>query len=123
LVGLAIDVFILELMKDWTKTVWKERRLTPAERMTKSYLLMDSYVVHLKKTYLASLSHHYNTKAGIVPAGMTPLLQGIDTHVNKSLKCLIKKKYKIWMREETPEYTKAGNKKGEFYDKISLFLF
>ena len=45
-------------------------------------------------------------------------MQGIDTHINKSLKGVLKKKYKEFMRSEEVEYTRGGNKKGPSYQQL-----
>ena len=66
----------------------------------------------------SSFSRHYKTICGVVPGGMTPLLQGIDTHINKPLKSVLKNKYRDFMRNGEVEYTSVGNKKGPSYQLL-----
>ena len=86
--------------------------------MKKAGILFDSYPAHTNSTVTGSLKQHYNTTVGVVPGGMTPLLQGIDTHINKSLKTDIKKKYRDFMRNGVVELTRGGNKKGPGYQLL-----
>ena len=106
-----------ELMNEWKREVWAKRQ-TPLQRMQKSVILFDSYGSHTQATILASFQRHYKTSCGVVPGGMTPLLQGIDTHVNKSLKSALKHRYKEFMRSGEVEFTKGGNKKGPSYQML-----
>ena len=85
-------------------------KITPLVRMKKAGILFDSYPAHTNSTV--------NTTVGLVPGGMTPLLQGIDTHINKSLKTDIKKKYRDFMRNGVVELTRGGNKKGPGYQLL-----
>ena len=79
---------------------------------------MDSYAAHIMPSILSIFQRHYKTKVGIVPGGMTPLLQGIDTHINKPFKAVIKTKYKEFMRSGEVEFTRGGNKKGPSYQTL-----
>ena len=105
------------LMNEWKREVWG-KRLTPMARMQKSVILFDSYGSHIAPPILASFQRHYKTTVGVVPGGMTPLLQGIDTHINKSLKSVLKQRYKEFMRSGEAEYTRGGNKKGPSYQQL-----
>jgi hypothetical protein len=104
-------------MNQWKREVWGVRQ-TPAERCKPAIILFDSYMVHIMAMIVASFHQHYRTKCGTVPGGMTPLLQGIDTHVNRPLKADLKNKYKKFMREECTEFTRGGNKKGPSYQQL-----
>ena len=104
-------------MNIWKREIWGTRQ-TPLIRMQKSVLLMDSYAAHVVPSVLSSFQRHYNTKCGIVPGGMTPLLQGIDVHINKPLKDKLKTLYKTFMRSKEVEYTRGGNKKGPSYQML-----
>ena len=106
-----------DLMHQWKREVWAKRQ-TPLVRMKKAGILFDSYPAHTNSTVTGSFKQHYNTTVGVVPGGMTPLLQGIDTHINKSLKTDIKKKYRDFMRNGVVELTRGGNKKGSGYQLL-----
>ena len=56
-----------DLMHQWKREVWAKRQ-TPLVRMKKAGILFDSYPAHTNSTV--------NTTVGLVPGGMTPLLQG-----------------------------------------------
>ena len=76
------------------------------------------FEAHIMPLILSSFQRYYKTKVGIVPGGMTPLLQGIDTHINKPCKAVIKTKYKEFMRFGEVEFTRGGNKKGPSYQTL-----
>ena len=104
-------------MNQWKRQVWAVRQ-TPAERCRKSILLFDFYRAHTERTVLSSFKQHYKTICGVVPGGMTPLLQGINTHINRRLKVELKKLYKEFMLSGPVELTRGGNKKGPSYQQI-----
>ena len=107
-----------EIMNQWKREVWAVRQ-TPVERSRKkTILLFDSYRAHVEKTILSSFKKHYKTVCGVVPGGMTPLLQGIDTHVNRPIKVELKKLYREFMVSGPVELTRGGNKKGPSYQLI-----
>ena len=89
-----------------------------ALRLKQSHILLDSYKSHNQKEVLASFSLHYKTTVGVVSGGMTPLLHGMDTHINWPLKADLRKRYKEFMRSEDVEYTRFGNKKGPSYQQL-----
>ena len=72
----------------------------------------------MKRTVLSSFKQHYKTVCGVVPGGMTPLLQGIDTHINRPLKVELKKLYREFMLCGPAELTRGGNMKGPSYQLI-----
>ena len=53
----------------------------------------------------------YNTECKIIDGGMTPLIQFIDTHVNKPFKDILKERWAEWIASGTEEFTKQGNRR------------
>ena len=49
---------------------------------------------------------------------MSPLLQFIDTHVNKPFKDLMREKWETWMDEEEEELIASGNRRQVSYEMI-----
>ena len=78
------------MMNSWKSRVWKAR--PNGFRKLQSMIVLDSAPFHLKKTVLSSFKQHYNTDVGFIPGGMTPLLQPVDVHWNKSFKTAMKEK-------------------------------
>ena len=48
----------------------------------------------------------------VIHPGLTPLLQFLDTHTNKSFKGALKDSWEAWLDEGEVQYTNSGNRKG-----------
>ena len=65
----------------------------------------------------------YNTECKIIDGGMTPLLQLIDTHVNKPFKDILRERWIEWIASGTEEFTKQGNRRRASYETICQWVF
>ena len=54
---------------------------------------------------------------------MTPLLQFLDSHVNKPFKDGLKEKWQEWIDSGECEYTEAGNRRRASYTMVALWVF
>ena len=84
--GGTMSCFMKDLYAD---KLWKHRPGCFFQQL-KSLLIMDS-----AKSHLVDVPDHfkgYNTEVKIINAGMTPLLQFIDIHINKSFKNKLREK-------------------------------
>ncbi len=56
----------------------------------------------------------------VVPGGMTPILQPLDTHLNKSLKSKMRQIWSDWMLHGEVELTKSGKRRRMSYEHICV---
>ena len=80
-----------------------------------SLLIMDtaaSHTVEVVKTELTKL----NTDIKFIEGGMAPLLQVMDTHVNKSFKDILKNRWAEWLDHGEEEFTRTGKRSRDSYE-------
>ena len=63
-----------------------------------------------------------NTRLDFIPGGMTPLLQPLDSHLNKPFKNAMRRKWEEWLSNGEREYTRTGKRKGASYDKMARWV-
>ena len=78
---------------------------------------MDSAKSHLGDEVEQAFSH-LNSNIKIIHGGMTPLLQFLDTHVNKPFKDM-KEKWEDWIVNGDAEFTEKGNIKRASYQLVA----
>ena len=71
----------------------------------KTLLIMDMARSH-KGEMVDSALKKLNIKAKYIDSGMTPLLQFLDTHVNKPFKDYMKERWADWLENGEKEFTK-----------------
>ena len=104
------------MMKEtYVKRIWK-RRPGGFFNTGKSILLMDSAKSHLGDEVEQAFTD-VNSSIKIIHGGMTPLLQFLNTHVNKPFKEIMKEKWEDWIGEA--EFTKKGNRKRASYQLVA----
>ena len=54
---------------------------------------------------------------------MTPLLQVMDTHVNKPFKDILKNKWAEWLDHGEQEFTRTGKRRRASYEMIAQWVF
>ena len=82
---------------------------------------MDTARCHLTQPVKTELQKT-NTVVQYVPGGMTPLLQPLDTHVNKPLKASMRKKWEKWMEAGEVEFTRSGKRKRASYEQVAKWV-
>ena len=85
-------------------------------QQSKSLLIMDSAKSHLGD--VPEFFKRYNTECKIIDGGMTPLLQFIDTHINKPFKDILKERWAEWIACGTEEFTKQCNRRRAPYEML-----
>ena len=109
------------LMKDsYAQELWKRGPGCFLKQLW-SLLIMDS-----AKSYLGDVPDSFtkcNTECNIIDGGMTPLLQLIDTHINKSFKDILKVKWTEWIASGVEEFTHQGNRRRASYELIANWIF
>ena len=111
-----------ELMaKSYAQDLWRKRPGT-FFRQPKSLLIMDSAKAHIGKEAGDALDGT-NTKSEIIEGGMNPLLQFIDTHINKPFKDLLRNKWTEWMTDGEIQYTASGKRKGTSYETVVQWIY
>ena len=106
-----------ELMANsFTNDLWRKR---PGAffQQPKSLLIMDSARAHTTNEAAEALDGT-NTKVDIIDGGMTPLLQLVDTHVNKPFKDHLREKWDEWMTDGEIQYTASGKRKRASYQMV-----
>ena len=106
------------MMKEtYVKRIWK-RRPGGFFNTGKSILLMDSAKSHLGDEVEQAFTD-VNSSIKIIHGGMTPLLQFLDTHVNKPFKDIMKGKWEDWTVNREAEFTEKGNRKRASYQLVA----
>ena len=82
------------LKETYVKRIWK-RRPGGFFNTGKSILLMNSAESHLGDEVEQAFTD-VNSSINIIHGGMTPLLQFLDTHVNRPFKDIMKEKWEDW---------------------------
>ena len=65
------------------KTVWKYRADSSGENQPISVLLLEDLTSHKTKKVLEEFKRLYNAKIIVLPGGLTPKAQIMDTHNNR----------------------------------------
>ena len=95
------------MMKEtYVKHIWKKR---PGGffNTRKPILLVDSDKSHLGDEVEQAFTD-VNSSIKIIHVGMTPLLQFLDTHVNKPFKDIMKEKWEDWIVNGEAEFMENG---------------
>ena len=90
----------------WGRTVWKYRADTSGEDQPVSVLLLDDLSSHKTKLIMDEFKRLYNTKIIILPGGLTPKAQIMDTHNNRPSKAKVRSMV-LKLRTEKYKATKA----------------
>ena len=83
----------------------------------KSLLIMNSVRAHTSKEATDALGDT-NTMTEIIDGGMTPLLQFIDTHINKPFKDHMRNKWNEWMAGGEIQFTASGQRKRASFEIV-----
>jgi hypothetical protein len=76
----------------WRRTVWKYRKDSSGENQPLSVLLFDDLTSHKTKAIFDEFKRLYNIKMIILPGGLTPKAQIMDTHNNRPFKLSVRSK-------------------------------
>ena len=100
------------MKETYVKRIWK-RRPGGFFNTGKSILLMDSAKSHLGDEVEQAFTgiQDVNSSIKIIHGGMMPLLQFLDTHVNKPFKDIMKEKWEDQNVNGEAEFTEKGNRK------------
>ena len=79
---------------------------------------MDSAKSHLGEIVEENLKKE-DVSAKYIHTGMTPLLQFLDTHINKPFKDGMKEKWEEWISDGEQEFTKSGNRRRASYELVA----
>ena len=97
------------MMKETSvKLIWK-RRPGGFFNIGKPILLMDSAKSHLGDEVEKAFTD-VNSSIKIIHGGMTPLLQFLNSHVNKPFKEIMKEKWEDWIVHGEAEFMEKGNR-------------
>ena len=109
------------IMKEtYMKRIWK-RRPGGFFNTAKCILLMDSAKSHLGDEVEQAFTD-VNSSIKIIHGGMTPLLQFLNTHVNKPFKDIMKEKWKHWIVNGEAEFTENRNRKRASYQLVAEWV-
>ena len=115
--GTKGDTMTGELMaKTYANDLWRKRPGIYFQQ-PKSLLIMDSARAHTSKEATDALGGT-NTTTEIIDDGMTPLLQLIDTHINKPFKDHLRTKWNEWMTGGEIQFTASGKRKRASYEMV-----
>ena len=115
--GTKGDTMTGELMaKTYANDLWRKRPGTYFQQ-PKSLLIMDSARAHTSKEATDALGVT-NTTTEIIDGGMTPLLQFIDTHINKPFKDHLRNKWNESMTGGEIQFTASGKRKRASYEMV-----
>ena len=109
--GIMTQTFIPE--------VWNQR---PANLFRKrSLLVLDSHKSHFESKVKTSLSRN-KTDTLKIEGGMTPVLSPLDTHINRSVKSMTRKKWEDWFSDGEVVLTKTGKRKRASYEMVATWV-
>ena len=108
------------MVQSYIPGIWK-RRPGGYFNTGKSVLLMDSVKSHIGDQIDAKFTECMS-KAMLVHAGMTPLLQFKDTHINKAFKDDLTQQWEDWLESGEMEYTESGNRRRASYELVCTWV-
>ena len=81
-------------------------------------LIMDSATSHTTNLVKEGLAEN-KIDEKIIHGGLTPLIQYLDTHVNKSFKGNVRESWEDWMANGEAEFSKTGKRRRASYEMIT----
>ena len=97
-----------ERMKHWIEKVWCSRRGDLEKR--KSLLVCDAFEAHVTESVKTAFARE-NTDLGVIPGGLTSILQPLDVALNKPFNDGVRKRWMEWMADGIHEFTATGHQK------------
>ena len=82
---------------------------------------MDSATFHLSDD-IPKKFRTANTDVKYIDSEMTPLLQFLDTHVNKPFKDSLKDQWEEWLDNGKEEFTKSGKRRRASYEMVAQWV-
>ena len=64
-----------------------------------------------------------NTTTKIIDGGTTPLLQFMDTHINKPFKNWLTEKWAEWIAKGEVKYAASGNHQNSSYEQVVKWVY
>ncbi|CAG8620819.1 7958_t:CDS:1, partial [Paraglomus occultum] len=109
------------LMRDWLDTIliWLQRAEDASQK--RSLLVLDSFVGHITQS-VKEKCRETNTVLGVIPGGLTSIVQPLDVSINKPFKDRLREKWRTWMATGEHSYTKAGNIKKPANDLMCRWI-
>ena len=111
-----------EFMKsEYLQKVWKAR---PGSIFKPSCVLtLDTARCHTHEDVKAEFEKE-KTRLAYIPGGMTPLLQPLDSHLNKPFKDAnaMRRRWEEWLLNGDREYTRTGKRKGASYEMVAQWV-
>ena len=104
------------IAKTYANDLWRKQPGAYFQQ-PKSLLIMDSARAHTSKEATDALGVT-NTTAEIIDGGMTPLLQFIDTHINKPFKDHLRNKWNEWKTGGEIQFTASGQRKRASFEIV-----
>ena len=83
---------------------------------------MDSATCHLDPA-IGETFRTKETEVKYIDSGMTPILQFMDTHLNKPFKDSLKDQWEEWLDNGKEEFTKSGNRKRASYQMAAEWVY
>ena len=86
-----------------------------------SIFIMDNATCHRSEDIVTKF-RSANTDVKYIESGMTPLLQFLDTHINKPFKDSLKDQWEEWLDNGKEEFTKTGKRKRASYEMVAEWV-
>ena len=107
------------MTKMFIPEVWNKR--TGQLFRKRALLVMDTARSHFHINVNNSLKLQ-KTDALATDGGMTPILSGLDTHINKSFKGIMRARWEDWFADGEMVLMKMGKRKRVSYDTIATWV-
>ena len=104
---------------DNNRTIWLQRAEDVSQK--RSLLVLDSFVGHITSS-VKDKCRETNTVLGVIPGGLTSIVQPLDVSINKPFKDWIREKWRTWMATGEHRYTKTGNLKKPANDLMCWWI-
>ena len=104
------------MLKNYIPKILSKRTGGYFQRLS-TLLILDSATSHTTEEVKAGLQEK-KIDSKVIHGGLTPLLQYLDTHVNKSFKGNVRERWEDWMANGVAEYTKSGKRRRASYEMV-----
>uniref|UniRef100_A0A5S6QHM3 DDE-1 domain-containing protein n=1 Tax=Trichuris muris TaxID=70415 RepID=A0A5S6QHM3_TRIMR len=105
-------------VKLWIDKIWKKR---PGGANRPSLLVWDAFGSHITEATTSHLNR-CDTKAAVIPGGLTSIFQPLDVSLHKPLKDHVRQEWNKWMLNGQKSYTVGGFMRAPSLELLCQFV-